>query len=315
MIFNFRRFFESRQIHYIERGNNVQDGNINIKCPFCGPLDPSQHLGIEEATGVWGCWRNDQHRGQRPHKLIMRLLNCTFAEADALVKEGVEQTGDTWSVLKEKLGTVPLSNKKPSKEELPMFDGVQEEGLKGRFFRYVMKRGFTKEEAKRVVDEYDLRCCLHGEYAGRLIIPFYFEGKYVGGTARAVGKSDKRFLSYPHGATIKTILYNYDAALYGGNALFVVEGPVDTIKVDFFVKKKNCAAVGLLGTGFTQKQIVLLQKLQPLYNNLFLLLDADAISVSLRLQQYLPGSKILVLPEGVKDPGDLTKNQVLALLS
>ena len=44
-----------KKIPYVTTGPNVARGHFAIKCPFCGEADPSEHLGIEESTGRWGC--------------------------------------------------------------------------------------------------------------------------------------------------------------------------------------------------------------------------------------------------------------------
>jgi len=83
--FDFKAFCDAKNIPYVTSGKNVSIGNFNIQCPFCGHADPSEHMGIEVATGYWGCWRESKHRGKSPQRLIMRLLHIGFDQANEIV--------------------------------------------------------------------------------------------------------------------------------------------------------------------------------------------------------------------------------------
>lgn len=67
-----------------------------------------------------------------------------------------------------------------------------------------------------------------GGYENRVILPFRYQGKIVGNTARKVIEGKPKYLSdqHPH------FLYNLDAQIPERKYLFVVEGPFDALSVD-----------------------------------------------------------------------------------
>src|SRR3990167_1829573 len=81
-------FLKDHNIPFATEGKSVTRGNIAIKCPWCGDDDPSQHLGIHLQHGYWNCWRNQNHRGRKPHRLIMRLIGCDYEAAEDIVVGG-----------------------------------------------------------------------------------------------------------------------------------------------------------------------------------------------------------------------------------
>ena len=75
-------------IEFVESGPNVAKGNVNVQCPWCGVEDHSYHLGINLAKGMWGCWRNKQHRGRALYKLLSKLTGLSYQEARRVTGEG-----------------------------------------------------------------------------------------------------------------------------------------------------------------------------------------------------------------------------------
>ncbi len=87
-MFDWVKFLEFNNIEYITRGPNLARQNLGIQCPFCGEEDPSAHMGISLLGHGWSCWRNKSHSGRQPHRLIQKLLGCSWQEANALVGDG-----------------------------------------------------------------------------------------------------------------------------------------------------------------------------------------------------------------------------------
>src|SRR5271166_3036315 len=72
-------------IHFVTAGSNVAAHHINIKCPWCSH-DPSEHLGIDLRTGMWGCWRDPAHRGRSLNRLLYKLhIPTTAADKSQLI--------------------------------------------------------------------------------------------------------------------------------------------------------------------------------------------------------------------------------------
>jgi hypothetical protein len=87
--FDWQTFLREHRIAFITQGANVKRGELNIKCPFCGSADPSQHMGLNLDTGWYSCWRNRaQHSGKSPVRLIMALLRVPYHRARELAGLG-----------------------------------------------------------------------------------------------------------------------------------------------------------------------------------------------------------------------------------
>lgn len=198
MVFDFVSFLDSYRIDYRTQGPNVKKGNVNINCPFCALPDShhsSHHLGIDVLTGFWGCWRDRSHRGRRPHRLIMKLIGCTFTEAKRLVGDVSIVNEDSFKKLvdgnmfdvedqtheNDKWLTYPKSFRK--------FDGAF--NVEKRHSSYLRHdRGFLKHVSD-VCDKYSLRYCINGDYSNRIIFPFTLYGRLVTWTARSIYKREK----------------------------------------------------------------------------------------------------------------------------
>ena len=80
-MFDWVEFLQKHNIEYVTQGSNVAHGNVNIKCPMCGPRDPSHHMGIAIDGAGWSCWRNPQHRGRSPVYLVALLAHVSVTRA------------------------------------------------------------------------------------------------------------------------------------------------------------------------------------------------------------------------------------------
>jgi len=75
MIVDWRRLLPRLGVAWTDRGANHAKGNVNIKCPFCGPQDPSYHMSVSEEKPAYYCYRNTQHRGQNLFVLLHKPQN------------------------------------------------------------------------------------------------------------------------------------------------------------------------------------------------------------------------------------------------
>lgn len=85
-------------------------------------------------------------------------------------------------------------------------------------------------------------------YRDRLIIPFYYEGRIVGYTARAVGDNKVKYLTDSQPGFV----YNLDEQREGKAFTLVCEGPIDAIHIE------GCA---LTGSEINDQQALLLNRL------------------------------------------------------
>jgi len=151
---------------------------------------------------------------------------------------------------------------------------------------------------------------LRGRYKDRLLIPFYRENMLIAWTARAIGnpKYAPRYLS---SNLVKTTVFNEDG-LAGGNTLFVVEGPFDALKIDFYGQKFGVSATCVFGTNISPDQVLILSDLRKLYGRVVILFDHDAIEPSFMALDWLQASNVEIgqLPDGTKDPGEMSRQEI-----
>lgn len=314
--FDWVRFLNENGIPYVTSGKNVKRGEVNIKCPFCGDADPSQHFGFSPDSGNYSCWRMAAHAGRKPHRVIMALLGCSYAVADEIVRSDADAySGVSMEALKERISAQRAKRAKAPRERLEFPAGVRKFDLRTTsiiqrpFLSYLVRRGFTQDEAWEVVHQYGLRWAQTGSQAGRLVFPMLHSRRLQGWSGRAIGPAKIKYHTEPaDGPYSRELMFNKDGAAEGGRALVVVEGPVDVLKVDYHGKDRGVRAVGVLTTSVTPEKAEAILKLAERFDTLHILLDAGAQVQAMRMRDVLaPGHpRIERLPEGYDDPGDLS---------
>lgn len=213
--FDWVAFLNARGIEWVERGPNVARGHINIKCPFCGPKDPSHHLGLNIAgAGEWGCFRSRDHRGRSPIRLVAELARISFKDAAELVEAGRPAMEKGNDQLRSRLKA--LGEDQPAEQESsaaltwepgirPLFgEGINRITL-APYFSYLADRGFDQPEV--IARRYGLRAGVHGNWARRLIFPFRIENELRGWTGRALGRASVRYQTHPPGEGGRGLVY------------------------------------------------------------------------------------------------------------
>jgi len=321
MHFDIKSFLDSNNVYYREHGTGVKKGNVIIHCPYCGADDKGEHLGINLSNGVWGCWRNDTHRSKDLAKLLTRISPVSYKQARKLIGADVKFieedlfdeliSDDYFKIVKKK-------NKKIKSLLLPKEFKLLK--IKNHFARhhvhYLSGRGF--DNVRLLSSNYNLMYALTGDYKGRIIMPVYFNKQLVTWTSRALSKYASlryRSLSAENSSlNIKDTVYNFDNAFKGGDVLFIVEGPVDTLKVDYYLRGMDAYAVGLFSMSISDDQLYWLIQLFDKYKTVVLLLDSGEIESNLKgIAKLSSTGKIIeegVLPRGVLDPGELKAYQV-----
>ena len=329
------KLLEQHNVDYVTNSPNTAKGNINVHCAWCGDSDPSHHLGIRvdysgRYQGVYGCWRNSGHRGKNPVRLISKLLGITYQRASELVGSSAPNLSDldkTIANLKAGDGA-GISTKTVQKLKFPKgFNPLATNYFTMSHIKYLKNRGFSKKDLTKLIKRYEIMYTLMGPYKNRIIFPVRVNKKLVGWTARDVtGKADIRYKTLSHKTqrdneplavlNIKDTIYNYDN-LTGGKTLYIVEGPFDCLKVDFYGKKGGCHATALFSNAATAEQLYLLNQVIQLYSQVFVLLDEKELAQSMRLVQKLQHPKVKRASLGfdVEDPGDLSRKQVEIFLA
>lgn len=326
--FDWLRLFAERRIPFVERGANVKRGEVNIRCPFCGSADPSQHMGIELETGWYSCWRNrKQHSGKSPVRLIMRLLDVPYGmarEIAGLSRDEVDPEGFD-AVAARLLGRAGREPAAVKRERLQLDPGfrVIDGAARTRAHRdYLARaRGFDQpDDVYHLGRLYGVCAGVSDLWAGRVILPYWQDGELVTWTGRAVGDSRlARYRDLSRDESIvapKETLYNHDAILEGGRLLAVVEGPMDALKLDYYGRRGGLRAVGLSTNSATEEQAWLLQAAASRFSRCFLMMDeGDPLGIvdSLRVARglsFLPGIGAERVPFGAKDGAELTPAEI-----
>jgi len=322
LMIDWQMFFDRHGIEYVRSGPNVASGNVNIRCPFCGPNDPSHHMGVSLYGKGWGCWREKEHRGKSHARLIQALLGCTFDEAARMVGSDRHLPDDFQSQVQTYLGGVTPEKKKQI--ELPAeFKPINSKLPSARpFIHYLVdRRGHTLSEVDEMYERFDIRYCTRGPYKGRVVFPIYFEGKLVTWTGRTIYKNTDRYktlsVDVPKAeregldpaleSTTNLLLWWDMLPRRTANTICIVEGPFDALKVMLLGRSIGVDATCLFTMHASDDQLSLLHELLASYARQCLLLDRGALASGLRLKSQLCASDIELkqLPSSLKDPGEL----------
>ena len=325
---DWRRLLQDEGIPFIERGPNVKRGEINIRCPFCGSSDPSQHMGLNLETGWWSCWRNRrQHSGKSPLRLLVALLGIPYWKAREIAGLEADYVDpDGFSALASRL-LGASKDVREGKDIAPRFLSVPEsfqpvapKPLRALpYWRYLQGRGFDLM-LPELIKLYGLQCDPLGDWRGRVILPYEIDRHLVAWTGRAITDAQIRYKDLAEDECVlapKHTLYNYDAISEGGRCLIIVEGPFDALKLDFYGRSVGVRAVALSTSSISDDQAFMLEEAVDQFDEIFLMGDnATELGIvdSMRLRAdlgFIPGIRVLAVPFRLKDAGELTSDQAL----
>lgn len=333
--FEWIPFLIEHRVEYVERGPNVKRGEINIKCPFCGPRDTSHHLGIDyQDTGWFACWRSKTHSGTHPAKLIRALLDCSWKEAVRIAEKGQGGSGGSVEELQARLdglGAVGGQDQgwerrlKPQKWPKEFFhlgrtDRRSRWSGRSRFLTYLWARGIVDHKA--FAKEYHLHGCLSGRFKHRIIFPITFDGKLIGWTGRAIAPAKIKYDSFPSAEdsdAIDSVIWNYDrCATREGKFLIVTEGCFDAGNAEWVARdriKGGVGAVATLGINPSSRKIQLIRRLMPKYETTFVVYDKEAEHRSVEVARALPGAIPAFVPGSFSDLGEISGKGLEGLLN
>lgn len=310
MSFNWPAFLDQHNIEYREHGRTATKNNIAINCPFCAH-DESFYLSISLDGKGWHCWRNADHKGRSPVKLICELLHCSFEDARGYVGDGVELPTDFLSVVSNYLAP----SDKPERDGAILRFPDSFRKFNGRhsaipYENYLDTRGIWCKDAVR----FDLRYCTHGEFRGRIIFPIVHEGRLVSWTGRSISANEPLRYKDAKGTSTKDHLMFFDYLMHSeAHTLVLTEGPFDALKVNALGFYNGVASTCFTTSFPSDRQLGLLHQLMPRFKRSVILLDRNAEASSMRLRSALNPLLVFVkyMPQGLKDPALLNTSQEL----
>lgn len=319
-------FLRQHSIPYTTTGPNASRGRVNVKCPFCGPADPSEHMGINLNDKGWSCWRNASHRGREAPRLIGALLKCSPAEAERINGEGavaLPSDSDLGAELRKRLGgeepeVARVTQLSLPKEFYPLTDGSR---WSDAFIDYLMSRGYTEARAWWLADTYNLQYAKSGRFAYRLIIPIYDRWRNLQTwTGRAIYPEEElRYRSLKREEQVcspKETLLGLPLLWECPNPklLVICEGPFDAFWVTTFGRPIGIYGTCLFGLSMSDAQATLLLELKERFRHQTLLLDSAARMQAFKMAGNGLGLTYTPLPEDVKDPGEMPADRLVLFL-
>lgn len=328
---NWPKILDANSIEYVDSGPSTAKNNIYVHCPMCGEADQGYHMGVSTRGRGWGCWRNSNHRGKSPVKLLAALLNVSYDQATTLLgNQGVVVTSD--DDVSAKLKLMLKSNREEVQVQKLLFPKDIKRlvrkpavGMPIMFKKYLAQRGYIRLDANSAAKQYGLRYALTGLFKYRLVFPVYTAQGLTTWTGRSiVPDREPRYLTLtadPEVAgdgpcaktTIKDCLFN-ERLLSNttGSALIVCEGPFDAMRIDYSGRPYGVYSTALFGKAISPAQIEKLAIIGENYKHKLFLLDPDAEMDRFAMWDKLSalGFRIAKIDSEWEDPGAMTEEAV-----
>lgn len=317
----WQRFLDDNHIPWVGKGPNTKRGEISIQCPYCGDDDPSHHLGISLTTAHWGCLRDRTHRGVNPARLVAALTGCSQERAKAIVRSYDQADPETLDDALAALEGTTAAPKPGKRHAEPLrlpddFMPIRNNSLTGKFYRYLSDRGF--DDVDGLSRTYQLHCAMTGKQKDRIIIPLHQDGELIGWTGRALINpvNAPRYLT--SGPETKKAVFNEDRLRRAkGRILFVVEGPFDAIKLDWYGMLVDARACCTFGTTFSLDQVSIITELSRNFERTVTLFDPEAVGPGFDIADWLARIRAVQgrVPDEVEDPGAMNPKQIVQMVA
>lgn len=293
--FDVRGFLSDYGIPFKDHGKNCGKDHVIVKCPFCED-DPSEHMGIHEWEGWYGCWRDSSHRGRDFSYLAAKLIGIPQAKAKSLlvlyggvVNDKPEEQPVTTVVLPDEFS--PLEQLQSMKSLFPFYAP----------FDYLEHRGIDIALAIKL----GIGVAFTGKYSNRIIIPVRRGGLLRGYTARTWTNDKLRYLSSQGFQEIWP--YTDESNNTKKEYLVIHEGPFDALRSQTLFNKMgvDMTAMCLFGKTITDKKRNLLVSLSRQYKKLVVMLDGGCWATAEELKNDVGTfyDKACAVECPQKDPG------------
>lgn len=276
----------------------LRGSELRARCPLHSDTNPSFSLNTEEGTWICfaGCGSGEFFR------LVELTIGATPQEARDWVASNGQQ--DSLEHRMEQLGSV--LNPKSSPDYLPEEAGWR---MRYEFFGsrvmplWFLKRGFEWSTINQWGIKYD-------HFNDAVIIPIMWQDEFVGTVTRNTRESLPKYRNsdnLPRSEILFGEITNRQPLI------ILCEGVLDTL----WLWQNGYNAGGLLGTYLSQSQVDILKGYR--FGEIVLGFDNDeagvkgmeeAIKLLTKNGWLLPQIKIMVFPEGIKDPQDCSPDQL-----
>lgn len=221
------------------RAKHSPSGWTSFNAPCCGHRghspDTRKRGGIRfDGNGVvYNCFNCKFSTGWQPGspfgekmKTLARWLGASEDTVKELVFEALKTESEEYTP-EESLPHIEFATKELPEGSLPLLDWVNSKYWKDislelePIIAYIVSRGHDPFNGNYYWSP-------SPGYDSRVIIPFMWEGRIVGNTARKVNNGKPKYLSdqHPH------FVFNFDKQKENQKYIFVCEGPFDALAVD-----------------------------------------------------------------------------------
>lgn len=286
-------------------GKSTHRGDIYVRCPWCVSGAEKHLMGLSMESTVYGCWKDDGHRGRNPIRLIQALLEVSWSDARDIAQRHAPKGLDFFV--------------RAAPQEDEVRDYQVPSTLKTRFpaaaQEYVESRGIRLEDFKRLGGAFG-GTHPDNEFSWRVVLPITMpDGRLVGATGRAVGEG----VTPPY----MTLPKKLDAGLLGphwcresSSILIVVEGPFDAIKLQIASEfyQMPIDVIASLGVASSKSRQVSIREMSRMsYEHVAWIMDRKEYAKSLQYsgRMCMPSSAHMGY---AKDPGSLEVEEAKPLL-
>ena len=302
--FDFASYVSNK---FTEVYETSDEDRVRVNCPVCD--DTKGHLYILISAGLPYC-QKCKYDPKSPVRFISDVEGISIREVLAMADEGVSFTSmdvDVESIVDDLIqdeddiqfdySSMSLGQNFVSVVELSGIPGIDRHIKEAR--RYLSSRGIGKDVAKK----FGIHFCYDGEFAGRIIIPCFYQGDLVTFVARDLyGHSDRKYLN-PKGNKQSDFLYNYDSIK--GDTVVLVEGVFDAIH-----NSQVAPTVASFGKSLSNRQINLLNG----FRRVIFYWDLDAYPQVEKYNRRIQSECLAVLHTDGKDAAERTMEENKNLL-
>lgn len=331
-MFDWLSFLQSRNISYVEHGDDSHGkspghGNVMVHCPWCAFETSIDYMHISLTGAGWYCFRRPEHAGKSPATLVAALLGVSVMEAKEITGQHKHIPSDFLNAVMSHFerSAPPLKRNIQLPEE---FRPIISQPL---VLNYLSRRGFTVRDVQNMTTDYNVRFCRRGAYSNRVIFPVTMAGKLQTWTGRTISRNETlRYMTLstkeekarregykPAIGKITDYLLWFDELMaIDADTFIITEGPFDALKVMVLGRRAGIVATCLFTNRASAAQNDLIYDLAPRFRYRYIMLDQGTLGSMLQASNRLAALKIrpLLLPSGIKDPGELTQETLLSLL-